>query len=166
MTSHIKFLRKKQVLTLTEAAQLISNALPNTPEFDAATSLLRDALVSQLLPALEVYYATLPSGVVMIDHDRTTFLQTNFQQWEQEQGFESTPNQWPWGSHETDLLKKLAAAANKFWKLYDPNDPTSAPTNKQVTDWLKEEHEVAARVAEIMAQILRADGLPSGPRKS
>ena len=28
---------------------------------------------------------------------------------------------WPWGRHETHLLRMLAAAANKFWKQYDPN---------------------------------------------
>jgi hypothetical protein len=71
---------------------------------------------------------------------------------------------WPWGRHETDLLRKLAYAADRFWKNYDPNDPTTAPTNEQVSDWLKSQG-VAVRTAEIMASILRADGLPTGPRK-
>jgi len=71
---------------------------------------------------------------------------------------------WPWGRHETHLLRKLAAAANKFWTQYLPDDPSTAPTNQQVIDWLKEQG-VTARTAEIMATILRADGLPSGPRK-
>lgn len=71
---------------------------------------------------------------------------------------------WPWGSHETDLLRKLAGAANKWWIRYDPADATTAPTNDQVTNWLKNEG-VSNRVAEVMASILRIDGLPSGPRK-
>lgn len=71
---------------------------------------------------------------------------------------------WPWGYYETDLLRKLATAADRFWKLYDPADNTTAPTNQQVTDWLKK-HGVADRTAEVMATILRADGLPTGPRK-
>lgn len=71
---------------------------------------------------------------------------------------------WPWGDYETDLLRKLATAADRFWKLYDPADNTTAPTNQQVTDWLKQ-HGVADRTAEVMATILRADGLPTGPRK-
>lgn len=71
---------------------------------------------------------------------------------------------WPWGNHETKLLRKMALAAERFWRLYDPEDPTTAPTNQQVSEWLKQQ-DVADRVAEIMAQILRADGLPKGPRK-
>lgn len=71
---------------------------------------------------------------------------------------------WPWGDHETELLRKLDAAANRFWRLYDASDSTTAPTNQQVTDWLKTEG-VAKRTAEAMATILRADGLPPGPRK-
>ena len=71
---------------------------------------------------------------------------------------------WPWGRHETDLLRKLAAAANRFWNNYDPNDPTTAPTNQKVIDWLKEQG-VADRKAEVMASILRPEGLLTGPRK-
>lgn len=71
---------------------------------------------------------------------------------------------WPWGGYETELLQKLATAADRFWKLYDPTDNTTAPTNQQVIDWLKQQG-VAERTAEVMATILRADGLPTGPRK-
>jgi hypothetical protein len=71
---------------------------------------------------------------------------------------------WPWGNYETDLLRHLAAAANRFWRNYDPSDPSTAPTNKEVVNWLVEQR-VANRTAEIIATILRADGLPSGPRK-
>lgn len=67
-------------------------------------------------------------------------------------------------THQTKLLVKLREAVEKFWNLYDPGDPSTAPTNEQVTDWLVERG-VAKRVAEVMAQILRADGLSSGPRK-
>lgn len=79
-------------------------------------------------------------------------------------------NKWPWGGHETELLRKMAAAANRLWKtsdeggLYDPTDPTTAPTNEQV-EKLLEQDGVAKRVREVMAQILRADGLRTGPRK-
>jgi hypothetical protein len=71
---------------------------------------------------------------------------------------------WPWGRHETALLRKLAAAAQRFWRNYNSADPTTAPTNQQVIDWLKGQG-VSERTAEIMATILRADGLPTGPRK-
>lgn len=72
-------------------------------------------------------------------------------------------NKWPWGNHETDLLRKLSEAAIKFWKNYDPEDASTAPTNQQVIDWLKSQR-VSERVAQTMATILRADGLPTGPR--
>lgn len=71
---------------------------------------------------------------------------------------------WPWGSYETKLLRNLAEAAEKYWKLYDTTDPTTAPTNETVKQWLISEG-VPKRVAEVMAQMLRADGLPTGPRK-
>ena len=74
------------------------------------------------------------------------------------------PARWPWGDHETELLRKLAAAAEKWWKNYDPTDATTAPTNKSVADWLKEQG-IADRNAQVMATILRADNLPTGPRK-
>lgn len=80
---------------------------------------------------------------------------------------DSTPNdagKWPWGSHDTELLGMLAAAAERYWKNYDPTDPTTAPTNDEVSAWLKA-RKVSARNAEVMATILRANGLSTGPRK-
>ena len=65
-------------------------------------------------------------------------------------------------THKTRLLKELLNAANKFWANYDPTDKATAPTNKMVTDWLANERGVSLRVAENMAQILRADHLPTG----
>ena len=75
-----------------------------------------------------------------------------------------TVGKWPWGDYETELLRHLRAAAERFWTLYDPSDPSSAPTSGQVTEWLVKQG-VSQRTAEIMAQILRADGLQHGPRK-
>jgi len=71
---------------------------------------------------------------------------------------------WPWGDYETDLLRKLADAAKQWWSTYDPDDPTTAPKNNDVIKWLTE-NGVSERVAGNMATILRADGLPTGPRK-
>lgn len=71
---------------------------------------------------------------------------------------------WPWGTYETELLRKLAQAAKRFWQNYDPTDATTAPTNEEVINWLVD-NGVAKRTAQIMATILRADGLPTGPRK-
>lgn len=73
-------------------------------------------------------------------------------------------NRWPWGTRQTKLLGQLAAAAEAFWSHYDPADPSTAPTNIQVIDWLVK-RTVAKRVAQIMAQILRVDELPAGNRK-
>jgi len=107
--------------------------------------------------------------------EKTTVKVADFASWADGRGWdlpdefprpdrEFIGNGWPWGNHETQLLQKLAAAADKFWRLYDPADATTAPTNKQVTDWLKTKG-VGQRNAEIMATILRADGLPFGRRK-
>ncbi|MBK1889325.1 hypothetical protein Undi14_04715 [Undibacterium sp. 14-3-2] len=82
----------------------------------------------------------------------------------QDQALSPLSREWPWGEHETKLLRHLAAAANRFWKNYDAADPTTAPTNKEVVDWLVE-NGVANRTASVMATILRADGLSTGPRK-
>lgn len=72
---------------------------------------------------------------------------------------------WPWGPHETEALRHLEAAARKWWSHYDPDDSTTAPTNERVIEWLKEERGLSKNLAESIASILRADGLPSGPRR-
>ena len=72
--------------------------------------------------------------------------------------------EWPWGSRETKFLGHLAEAAKELWSRYDPTDATTAPTNGQVRDFLIK-RKVATRVAQVMAQILRADELPSGNHK-
>jgi hypothetical protein len=75
---------------------------------------------------------------------------------------------WPWGSHETDLLRVLAEAG-ELWRpvdeggLYDPYDPTTAPTNEQMVLWLKK-YGVSGKVSDAIATILRADSFPYGPR--
>ncbi|MDZ5457890.1 hypothetical protein [Azohydromonas lata] len=70
---------------------------------------------------------------------------------------------WPWDLHETELLRHMAAAAERFWVRYDPSDSTTAPTNEAVSTWLQGRG-VSKRTADTMATILRADGLPTGPR--
>ena len=77
--------------------------------------------------------------------------------------------EWPWGSHETELLRKLAEAASRFWAssdeggVLDPDDSTTAPTNPQVVAWLMG-RDVSKTIAEAMATILRRDGLKTGRR--
>jgi hypothetical protein len=82
----------------------------------------------------------------------------------------ATGSKWPWGQHETRLLRALEDAG-KFWRTveeggnYDPDDPSSAPTNDQVVTFLARKG-VSDKVARAMATILRADNLPVGPRPS
>lgn len=71
---------------------------------------------------------------------------------------------WPWGEHETHLLRCLAAAAKQWWSTYDSEKPGTAPTNEAVAQWLISERRVSRRNAEVMASILRADDLKDGPR--
>lgn len=78
---------------------------------------------------------------------------------------------WPWGRHETALLLQLAEAA-KRWRTEDeggnyvPSDPTSAPTNEQIEHLLERNGVTSKKTREVIATILRADDLPSGPRRS
>lgn len=72
-------------------------------------------------------------------------------------------SEWPWGTHTTSLLNEFAAAGRKYWANYDPGDATTAPTNDEVVKWLVG-RSVALRNAQVMATMLRADGLAPGPR--
>lgn len=72
---------------------------------------------------------------------------------------------WPWGNHHTEALGHLEVAGQRWWTLFDPTDPTTAPTNEAVADWLVKEHGVAKDRARSIASLLRADGLPHGPRR-
>jgi len=78
---------------------------------------------------------------------------------------QDSPGRWPWGSHHTELLGHLEAAALKWWILYEPSDPTTAPTNETVIAWLKTERKVSGQMAKAIATMLRPNGLRSGPRK-
>ncbi len=80
-------------------------------------------------------------------------------------GGDAGVGRWPWGAHHTELLGHLDAAARKFWTLYDPDDPSTAPTNDMVSDWLQRERHVSKEKAKAIASILRPDGLPTGPRR-
>jgi hypothetical protein len=71
---------------------------------------------------------------------------------------------WPWGNHHTELLGHLEAAARKWWQLYDPASPDTAPTNDMVSEWLITDRGVSKDKAKAIASILRADGLRTGPR--
>jgi hypothetical protein len=58
-------------------------------------------------------------------------------------------SRWPWGTYETDLLRKLAAAGVEFFA-----EGKAAPQKKVVAAWLRENGVDAGRTAEVMAQIL------------
>ena len=77
----------------------------------------------------------------------------------------ASPRRWPWGSHHTELLGQLEAAAQRFWVNFDPTDNSTAPTNEVVAAWLQERG-VSRRAADSIASILRPNGLPTGPRTS
>ena len=77
----------------------------------------------------------------------------------------SNETKWPWGTHHTEALGHLEAAALRWWKLYDSTETDTVFTNKQVSEWLQTERGLSQKMAESIASILRADGLPTGPRK-
>lgn len=73
---------------------------------------------------------------------------------------------WPWGAHHTELLGHLEAAAKRYYCVnYEPTDATTAPINKDVSEWLMTERKVSQKMAESIASMLRPDGLATGPRK-
>ena len=72
-------------------------------------------------------------------------------------------HQWPWGSYQNNALGLLALAADKFWKNYRAEDASTAPTNRQVIDWLLKKGTTSNK-AEQIASILRPDDLRTGPR--
>ena len=80
----------------------------------------------------------------------------------------ATAHQWPWGVYETALLRQLATTVERYWVAYDAAEPSTANKSEDVAAWLREQRvnnkPIAKRVAEVMAQIVRADGLPTGPR--
>ncbi len=75
-----------------------------------------------------------------------------------------TESGWPWGTYETKLLRDLSAAVDRYWKNFDPADPTQANTKETVVEWLVTNRNVSDRVAQAMDTIIRAEGLPKGPR--
>lgn len=76
-----------------------------------------------------------------------------------------TVDRWPWGSHHTEMLGHVEAAARKWWANYDPTSPDTAPTNDMVAEWLCDVQGVSKDKAKAIASILRADGLRTGPRR-
>ncbi len=71
---------------------------------------------------------------------------------------------WPWGSHTTQDLEDLKAAAIHWWSSYSPDNPASAPKNESVMRWLMEERGTVEAKAKNIASILRPRDLKSGPR--
>ena len=72
--------------------------------------------------------------------------------------------------YTTSKLDILLEAKAKFWSLYDKAEPSTAPTNEQVVDWIKGQKDskgqyISNNLATAMATILRDEALRTGPRK-
>jgi len=84
-------------------------------------------------------------------------------------GDASPPYKWPWGSHETTLLRMLVGVAG-LWKTidqggnYDPSDPTTAPTLEQVDAWLQRNGVKNSSLSKAINQMLKPDDFPDGRR--
>jgi hypothetical protein len=143
-----------------------------------------EELPDDFLPRIEVLRSAIRAGKLntvaliydkfeFIDEQKTRIRTDDFVEWCNAKGIKhNVPNRtapipttkWPWGGYETELLRKLASAAEEWWSTYDPVSPATAPTNQEVKNWLVGQG-VSDRVAESMATILRADGLATGPRR-
>jgi len=75
-----------------------------------------------------------------------------------------TVGRWPWGTYETKLLRDLAAAVNKFFVLFNPDEPDTAKTNEVVSEWLQKERGLSKNIADAIASIIRPENLPRGRR--
>ena len=81
----------------------------------------------------------------------------------------SVATKWPWGSHETELLRALATAG-VCWRSveeggnYDPAQISTAPTNQQVEALLEKHGVGAVDMRKAIARILRPKELRPGPR--
>ncbi len=174
-------------ISLLSAALLSLNVEPGAlgDELDSTGEPVSlDDLPANFLPHLEILRSAIRTGSLTpttsvtdkhgeLDENLTRIKTCDYITWCDVKGIKHNLPQrtvtqpqtkWPWGDHDTKLLCELAAAAEKFWKNYDPADSTTAPTNDQVISWLKERG-VAIRTAQIMATMLRVDGLPPGPRR-
>lgn len=177
--------RKGQVM-LWEAAALACNIDPTTykhgPIFETSLDSLLPAVPQDLTDLLEQAKSAVGAGVLRVDVKHADSLinrdvdLVDFATWlrtirhKPPAKFQWTPRllepaefQWPWGSYQTNELVLLARAADKFWRNYDPSDPTTAPKNKDVEDWLVEQH-IPRSKAQTIASLLRADDLPQGRR--
>lgn len=160
-------------ISFDEACHIVSKALECQPKL-AAKILLTAMNVGEISYESEPIHTgnrTMvvvadepPSTDSVLDHDEVLALIESRRNPKREGAVPPAPTSWPWGNYETKLLRELAAAADKFWKNYDPADSTTAPTNEQVVSWLMGRG-VAKRNAQIIATMLRADGLRPGPRK-
>lgn len=173
-------------VSILSAALLTLGINPSAPDEEMQISgepVSFEVLPDDLQPRLEVLRSAVRAGsleTIVLEYDQferidacKTYVRTSdFANWCDGKGIphnlplRPTPqpqSKWPWGNHETKLLTDFAAAADRFWKNYDPTDMTTAPRNKDVQTWLKGRG-VSDRMAEIMATILRADGIPRGPR--
>jgi hypothetical protein len=77
-----------------------------------------------------------------------------------------SPVMWPWGGYETKLLRLLPLVYKAHWENYDPVQPHTAPKSEAVEEWLVSNHDTPRRVAEVIAQLFRADELPRGRQRS
>ena len=76
----------------------------------------------------------------------------------------SIAGRWPWGDHSTKALELLADAAKQWWSSYDSDEPSTAPTNNEVIEYLTSKS-ASTKLADSIASILRADDLRTGRRK-
>lgn len=153
-----------------------NGARPATAPLNDAAEMIRRAVLARTLPVASAPIDA-TAGDRLYDHHRFyrpsaaarwaagkfsafPFTLADFE----EEDRPEAKTSWPWGNHETELLRNLAAAAQHWWVNFDPLDKTTAPTNRRVSEWLQRERGVGKAMADKMATMLRADGLPTGPR--
>ena len=146
-------------------------ARPCTDALNDAGEAIRRAILAKVLPVIEPRDAT--DGDYMYGHARffrpaaaIPWAATRFSEFPlgRRGDAASVLPAWPWGVYETQKLRLLAQAVERFWVRYDPADQTTAPTNEDVISWLVQQG-LATRAAEKAAALIRADDVRPGPRR-
>lgn len=133
------------------------------PAISNTTAAVSDDAVMTRLRQIEAENARLVEQVAELER-RLAEATASVQQAPQPEA--NAPGQrWPWGDHHTEALGHLEAAGLRFWQWFDPTEPATAETNENVVDWLITERKASKDRARAIASLLRADGLPHGPRR-
>jgi hypothetical protein len=127
---------------------------PDTHDLFERVDAARGGLLDDLFPRQNVVNWLAATGLRSVYRFEAPLLPTDSHR----------SGRWPWGDHHTKALGHLETAARQWWSSFDPEQPDTAPTNKDVSEWLIDKLGLSEKMADAIASILRADDLKPGRR--